>query len=166
MELGAESEWLTIDLISLETDKKIDRALHWYRKAIGERVTLDKFIYLWISLEIMCNRHGEKVEITSSCKGCGHESKREGIGETIKAYLTSYICISEKQAKDLWEIRHVVHGRSLSATQERELGQLTSLLHSCATNALKMSLNLDHTKRPLPPKQVMHFGGGIIRSGG
>lgn len=165
LERGAESKWLKIELVDLPTDKKIDFALHWYRKAIAELVTVDKFIFLWIALEIMCNRHGDKVEVTSECVECGHKTTSMGIGRTIRSYLTSFIGIPDQQARDLWSIRQVVHGRSLNQDQENKLGHLTGLLHCCVTNALKQALNLDHTMRPLPPKQVMHVGGGWIRSG-
>ena len=165
IELGAESKWLNIGLVDLSTDKKIDRALHWYRKAIAELVTVDRFIFLWIALEIMCNRHGERVEITSECSACGHKTTSMGIGQTIRSYPTNIIGITDEQARELWSVRQVVHGRSLSQEQENNLGNLTGLMHYCTTNALKLALNLDHTMRPLPPKQVMHVGGGWVQSG-
>ena len=170
-EMGADCRWLSVELCKDLEDRKIDAALRWYRKAISETHIEDRFIHLWICLEIMCKQAGIKVikpyvvekcrHIIKECPQCHAPTDKMVQGDTIKSFLEQ-LGINKETAGKLWDVRQMVHGQSLNQKLQGEFHGLSSSLYTAVTDAIKRSLDLTPIDRPLPPINVM-FGGYFAR---
>jgi len=65
-------------IIRSSTNDRINRAMHWYRKALNETDILDIFSYLWICLEtlnpLFKDKYPDAYEI-SKCEKCNYEKR-------------------------------------------------------------------------------------------
>lgn len=138
--------------------KKVKAALRWYVKSLSTTFDIDKFIFLWISLEVLCSVFGEKIysgykascghKITK-CPECGKDSINKPLqGDTIKNYLIKLGC-SESDARIMWKIRQMVHGdTSVDNTMAENLTRKIILLHTYVLNAIKDALGLPNNSPP------------------
>lgn len=71
-------------------EEKLSRAIHWYRKSLGEADPLDRFTYIWTALEtlnsLMKKMHPGEVE-GAKCKKCGHARMVEGTAALKKFFV-------------------------------------------------------------------------------
>lgn len=171
-ELSDEPNWLSLSICAEFSDEKINRAMHWYAKAVSETDIFDRFIYLWISLEILCNREGVKVKkpyvapcgcLIESCPTCGKITEKQVNGDSIKQYLIENLGIQSDIASSMWQLRQMVHGQRIKTGIERDASNLTRVLYGAVSAALKLALGLSHDDRPLPPRNPMFGGGFLVR---
>ncbi len=131
-------------------DKKINLALDWYRKALSERSLSPKYVSLWISLEILCDKFTEKIiepykvgkcgHTINKCPECGASTEKPVSGTRIKKFLQE-LGASKKEVDLLWEIRHIVHGKSIAAFHQH-LPWAISFLNMVVTKKLSEFLSV------------------------
>ncbi len=133
-------------------------ALRWYVKAIASPLVIDKFIFLWIALEIL--RSASKVSIKSpyiamcgheipTCPVCGQPTLKEEMGKSIKMFLIDNLGIEESDADELWRLRQLLHGSNdLSFDDVEKLIGMDVILHEAVNNALKYELGFPQDAPP------------------
>ena len=99
---------------------KVETARWWYLKAIATYYAVDRFIALWIALEILCTVDDVSVRqpvwlncqhTLDQCPQCGKPTLRAVKGEALKEYLGK--CgVDGTDIKKMWQLRQVVHGKN------------------------------------------------------
>lgn len=145
------------------------RAVHrWYHKALAADYEIDRFIFLWICLEILCeiDETSIKKPYTNHVKGCGHvieacpecgtSTEREVNGPTIKEFLISKLNVSENDAKKMWRFRQLVHGENdLTEDEASGLVHLVLNLRIAVNKGIKHIVNLADNNPPIVKPGVM-----------
>lgn len=132
-------------------ESKTAAVLRWFVKSLGTDLLHDRFIFLWIALEILCDASDIKVEAPyvgpcqhriESCPECGRETTRLVRGATLKKYLTD--CgVSEVQAAELWSMRQLMHGAiPFDSKKLLNLGVLVQPLRAVVAANLKERLGI------------------------
>ena len=121
-----------------KTEPRSSRALDWYLKALRSDLQADQFMFFWIATEILASGSGIRVEepwITrcghrvESCPECDKETKREIQGQSRQAYLRQVFGLQPAEARQVWEMRQMLHGAiPLASEKMASLPQLSSLL--------------------------------------
>lgn len=135
---------LRLELYSL--DKRIQATMRWYHKAVATSSDVDRFIFLMICLEILCEDYAEKVMVPFKTR-CGHEIpscptceaplERVMNGATLKKFLVEKLGMDEKTAKETWVIRQVVHGANdLSPNKMEDVPRVVQVLRACIVRGI------------------------------
>jgi hypothetical protein len=149
----------TIDIPERSEFEERDRAaLRWYHKALASKFEVDKFIFFWICLEITCKSDGTAIKDTytaacghaiKSCPTCGKPTERPLTGKTLQNFLVTSLNVSEENARKLWRFRQMLHGENeLTEASTKEMSNLTLILHSAVTLALKRRLRYPEDSGP------------------
>jgi hypothetical protein len=152
-------------------------ALRWYVKAIASPLIVDRFIFLWVALEILRSAKGISVK-TPYTANCGHEipvcpickqpTSREEMGKSLKMFLTENLGVNESNANELWRLRQMLHGSNdLSFNEVTKLIDMSLVLREAVNNAIKQELGLPQEAPPFilsnRPSILTHFGLGGTR---
>jgi hypothetical protein len=137
---------------------KIRAALRWYIKGLSTNIDVDKFIFFWIALEILCSESDiviKKPYVAPCgheilfCPSCNRETDRVVNGETIKKFLVEKVGLKENEAKDLWKMRQLFHGANkLNYSDVKELPKLVYLLRHATFQIIKKSINISEDQFP------------------
>lgn len=136
-------------------------ALRWYHKGMETAYDIDRFIFFWISLEILAKaarpelvpvpfRHTCGYEI-HECPGCGEALARTPTGEAaVVASFMSQLGVADGEIKVIREFRQVVHGKGrLTLAGTRDVERYNEVLRRSVNLALKRALGIPDTSPPL-----------------
>lgn len=137
---------------------KVQEALDWYIKALHASYDVDRFIFLWVSCEILRGLSGIKVEeptklrcghAITQCPECAKPTTMFRQAQTTARFLAEF-AVKEEDADELWRMRQVVHGaRSMTQPELTTLTRLLPLLRSVVLDCLKKHLGVRVTEPPL-----------------
>lgn len=125
-------------------------ALRWYHKALATECELDRFVFYWIVLEILCAEIGKRVKqpyrnricghTVENCPSCGAATSSVVNGPTLIAFLRD-LGLEEATARVLWGFRQMFHGANdLAAESNEELSKNCMRLRGAVTLGLKRFL--------------------------
>jgi hypothetical protein len=136
-----------------------DRAvMRWYQKSLAATSESDRFIFLMVCLEILCEEYTEKVKAPYKAK-CGHDIHNcpkcgESIelvvnGPTLKKFLVDELGMDEKLARDTWRLRQMVHGANdLTFRKMKKLPEVCRSLKCCVALGVKQKLGIPTNEYP------------------
>lgn len=99
------------DAIDTKRRPRIDRAIHWYGKAISEEEPLDRLVYIWTSFETL-NPFFQDIynaHEVSKCPNCGYESVNKTTA-SIKNFFEKEIRNTEIYSKARKYRNSLLHG--------------------------------------------------------
>lgn len=150
------SPGLTTDLSGI--GPRGQAALRWYHKALAAQFELDRFIFYWIVLEILCAERGKHVERPyinmcghkiESCPTCNTSTSRRVNGPTLITFLTEDLGVDQRDAEALWRFRQMIHGANdLTFDKNEQLSTYCMLLRGAVTLALKRLIGLSDNALP------------------
>jgi hypothetical protein len=139
------------------TEGKIQRAVDWYIKALHASYEVDRFIFLWISFEILAKLTTVRVEeptklrcdhFVLECPVCHKSTTQFRQGESYQKYLTQ-LGVAEATAKEIWTMRHIIHGaHDMNQSEINTLSRLLPELREVVMSALKQGLGIEQDKPP------------------
>lgn len=145
---------------------KTQQALDWYIKGLQTQVDADRFIFLWIALEVLEQANPDYVVATyrakcgheiTTCPTCGKSTARRVAGQSLKAFLEA-AGVAVEDAKQLWKMRMLVHGaKSFDPDRLADLGRLLQILRAAVVTILKERLGEQIDQPPI----VSHGGPAI-----
>jgi len=159
-------------------DGASQRAFDWYLKALHATLDVDRFIILWIVLEILLDSTSALVTGPYVNQRCGHEiancpqceAPTEGPqrGRSIRALLEK-LGVAGSDAKDLWDMRQMLHGaRALDKHALLELPRLLQHLQAAVGTQVKATLGYAQDDPPFlgagAPAVMMGPGLGGFRA--
>jgi len=134
-------------------------ALRWYHKALAADYEVDRFVFLWICLEVLCKSSQISVRlpyqakcghIMASCPECGESTEREVVGKTLQEYLKTRLKVTEEDAEKLWQFRQLLHGANkLSEESTKDMEKLIMILQSAVNLGLKELLGIAEDGPPI-----------------
>ncbi|MBE3041032.1 hypothetical protein IMZ48_00275 [Candidatus Bathyarchaeota archaeon] len=134
-------------------------ALRWYHKALAAEYEVDRFVFLWICLEVLCASSQISVcspykakcgHIIATCPECGESTEKEVMGKTLQEYLKTRLRVSEEDAEKLWQYRQLLHGANkLSEKSTKDMERLIMILQSAVNLGLKERLGLAEDGPPV-----------------
>jgi hypothetical protein len=130
------------------TDRRANRALDWYLKALTAQFEADHFIFLWIAIEILAADSELKVSepyrgpacghVIARCPECEAETTKRVQGASMKRYLVEGFGVDETVANGIWRARQMLHGaHAFESSFMAELAELSQQLRSVIVAALK-----------------------------
>lgn len=138
-------------------------AVDWYLKSIAAPMQMDRFIFLWISAEILWTLSDVSVEgpyradcghEIPDCPICGRSTSRQMRGRSIQRFLVESLGMDSDIARALWRARQVLHGAEhFDSELIGRLDELTQHLRAGVNQALKESLDI-------APKDPPHVAVG------
>jgi hypothetical protein len=147
---------------------KAQRALDWYIKALLMQFDVDRFMFMWVAVEILWNLRGEKITVPymapcqheiPSCPECGRTTDRLVRGQSIQGFLVA-LGVAEADARALWRTRQFIHGEvSFGRTEVLELVRLLPVLQGAVVRALKPELGLGDETLPVVRMDGVMVGG-------
>ena len=150
-------------------------ALRWFHKALAAQFELDRFVFYWIVLEILCAHNGKTVQRNyknkcgheiEKCPSCGISTSRRVNGPTLIAFLRDDLGVSETDAEGLWKFRQLVHGKNeLTREKNEELTKNCVRLRAAVTLGLKKQLGISAAALPLVAPQGVTFSTSIALCG-
>jgi hypothetical protein len=144
---------------SLEVeDDRVAAALRLFAKSISTDYLYDQYLFLWIALETLCEAAKFKVEESTRCSVCGHETPecagcgrpttQRRQGQTMKGFVQQF-GVSEADSSAMWKCRQMMHGHGrFRPGSGEELGRLAQLLRAVVAAALKLQLGLSADEPP------------------
>jgi hypothetical protein len=139
-------------------DRRANRALDWYLKALSARFEADHFIFLWIAVEILAADSGLTVtepyrprcgHTISFCPECDAPTTKVVQGPSIRRFLTEGFGIEGAIAKRLWDARQMLHGaHAFDSKVMFKLPELSQHLRAVLVTALKPRLGLSEEEPP------------------
>jgi hypothetical protein len=147
---------LRVDFLNL-SDR--DRAvMRWYQKSIAATSESDRFIFLMICLEILCEEYTEQVKAPYktkcghdiyNCPECGESIELVVNGPTLKKFLVEKLGMEEKIARDTWRLRQMVHGANdLSYKKMKGIPEVCRSLMCCVALGIKQKLAISPNEPP------------------
>lgn len=134
-------------------------ALRWFNKALGTEFLHDKFMFMWIALEILCDLSDMSVEapylakcghIIATCPDCGKSTSKEVCGPTIQKFLVENFGVDPDAAKKLWAMRQMMHGAvRFDSTKLAKLPQLVEELRAAVVIGIKNAAGVPKDQPPL-----------------
>jgi hypothetical protein len=152
---------------------KLQQALDWYIKALHASFDVDRYIFLWVSFEVLRGLSGFKVEeptklrcghTISQCPECGQGTDVYRQGQTTIGFLVS-LGVDQETAEQLWRMRQIVHGaRNMTAAELSALAGLLPILRAVTLACLKQHLGIEQNQPPLltaggPTFSMPYLGG-------
>jgi hypothetical protein len=128
-------------------------ALRWYHKALAAKYDVERFIFLWVALEVLFELDGEKV-LSHYTAPCGHEipacpacqrtTEKVVNGPSLKHYLEDKCSVDTMVAVRLWRFRQILHGRYKATHAEATEAAIMNMhLHAAVTRSIVNLLNID-----------------------
>lgn len=141
------------------SDRRANRALDWYLKALTAPFEADHFIFLWIATEILAADSELKVSepyrgpacghVIARCPECEAETTKPVQGASIKRYLVEGFGVDETVANGIWRARQMLHGaHAFESSFMAELPELSQQLRSVVVAALKQRLGIAGEQPP------------------
>ncbi len=169
--LGRTIPDLDVDLDP--SDRRANRALDWYLKALTAGFEADHFIFLWIATEILAAdsdltvsepyRGPECRHVIADCPECGAPTTKPVWGASAKRFLTEGFGVDADIARRLWAARQMLHGaHDFDSAVMAELAELSQHLRAVVVAALKPRLGIPDDEPPfaLPTGlSVLPFAG-------
>jgi hypothetical protein len=134
-------------------------SLRWYHKALAAVYEVDRFVFLWVCLEILCRSSQTTIcspyvakcgHTIQRCPECGISTEREVIGKTLQEFLKTKLRVSEEDAEKLWRFRQLLHGQNnFSEERAKEMENLIMVLQSAVNLALKERLGIAEAGPPI-----------------
>ena len=112
-----------------EPSPRVRAALRWYIKALGAPLLHDRFIFLWIAVEIFADDSGIEISgalplrcghVLKECPECQKPTARKIRGASIRAFLQARGADPDV-AKSAWTLRQMLHGHSVRLRKARWL---------------------------------------------
>jgi hypothetical protein len=148
----AETSFVPDLEFSLPLDARHRAALDWYLKALASRYEVDRFIFLWIAMEILWRR-----SVTD-------RQAYDRRGTRIQAFLTARFDVPKGVAKRMWKARQVMHGDvPFDSAIMDELGGYTLALRVGVNNALKAAMGLGEEDPPSVGPPVLSVGSVALK---
>jgi hypothetical protein len=156
----------------LKANYSIDRhtraAIRWYHKALAAPYEIDRFVFLWIALEIIWketdikekkvyrNNCGHEIP---NCPTCNKTTEQVVNGASLKQFLVESLSVSAEQAKALWKFRQAVHGANdLSDAKNEDLTTLVMVLKAAVSLGLKRLQGIPDHANPIVASQGVAIG--------
>jgi hypothetical protein len=153
---------------SYSIDQRTRAAIRWYHKALAAPYEIDRFIFLWIALEIIWSQtevKDKKVYQNNcghdipNCPTCDATTERVVNGASLKRFLVEFLSVSEEQAKALWKYRQAVHGvNDLSDAKNEDLTTLVMGLKAAVSLGLKRLQGIPDHANPMVASQGVAVG--------
>ncbi len=139
-ELGGVETLPMPDLsVTLTLDARHRAALDWYLKALATPFAVDRFMFMWIAMEILWR---DTVSEKAAWNG-----KR---GSKIQSFLATEFGVPKGMAGRMWKARQVMHGDvPFNAEVMKDVGEYTLALRIGVNLKLKAKLGLGDTDPPL-----------------
>jgi hypothetical protein len=152
-------------------NKRMQATMRWYHKAVAAPSDVDRFIFLMICLEILCEDYSEKVMAPFKTR-CGHEIpncptcetslERVVNGATLKKFLVEELGMDAATAKETWDIRQVVHGANdLSPKKMSDVPRVAQVLKACIVGRINVKLERDPRLGPFIARDATGIAAGI-----
>jgi hypothetical protein len=149
-------------------DSRTAAALRWFNKALGTDFLHDKFMFMWIALEILCDLSDVSVEapytakcghVIAECPHCGKSTSREVRGQTIQKFLMEKFAVDRAITKKLWEMRQMMHGAiRFDSVKLAALPQLVEELRAAVVVGIKSAAGIPKDQHPFVSAQRGLFG--------
>lgn len=136
-------------------------ALRWYSAALIVQPDAQRFVTLWIALEILA-RHS--VEIASSpyvascghtipeCPECGRSTERSVEGKRMRSFLSDQMQVERSDVEMLWKVRQLVHGAHRFRPKDVEvMPRATGILWAIVRRAIGAELGLSYESDLVSP---------------
>ena len=150
-----------LDLDLDQSDRRANRALDWYCKALVAPYEADHFIFLWIACEILAA--DSDLNVSGPYRGpCGHEietcprpdcgaSTAKPIqGPSMKRWLTDGFGVSADIADLAWKTRQMLHGAdAFSSGVVDRLPELNQWLRHVVVLELKRRFGMPTNEPPI-----------------
>lgn len=156
---------LPVNLPSYST--RVGRSLDWFLKSLDAEYDVDRFIFLWISIENLAKEEGLSVtkpltlkcqHVLQSCPDCHSDTSRIVQGPSMEIFLQAYD-VSQADSKALWRARQILHGDvALRSEDPTVLYALIRELRMAVWMALKTHIELqpdDLTSVNQPPVLIL-----------
>jgi hypothetical protein len=137
---------------------KVQQALDWYIKALHAAFDVDRYIFLWVSFELLRGLSGFKVEeptklrcghIIARCPECSQATDMYRQGQTTIGFLVA-LGVEQETADQLWRMRQIVHGaRSMSTEELSILAGFLPILRAVTLACIKQHLGIDQSQPPI-----------------
>ncbi|MES9894446.1 MAG: hypothetical protein ABW141_06065 [Candidatus Thiodiazotropha endolucinida] len=144
-----------------EFSENMRAALRWYHKGLDTSYDVDRFIFFWISLEILAKADDFELIPTPFRHSCGHEIHkcpacnesllRPPPGEAARvAQFMRQLGVSDDDTKSIRNFRQVVHGKGkLTLAGTRDVDQYNEILRAALNLALKRALGIPDYEPPI-----------------
>jgi hypothetical protein len=137
---------------------KVQQAMDWYIKALHASYDVDRFIFMWISFEILRNLSNVKIEeptklrcghTIKQCPECGKSTSVFRQAQTSMKYLVD-LGVEQDVAKEIWSMRLIVHGaKRMTQSELSTLGRLLPELRTAVLSSLKVHFGIDQNRPPI-----------------
>lgn len=131
----------------------------WYHKSLSANYDIDKFVFLWICLEILLKIFdkkvlsfytapcGHKIEI---CPECNSSTEKEVNGKSLISLLMNELNTSELLSKEMWRFRQFIHGQNkLTQNETDRLTTLVCSLQAAIALGIKKILGGNENNHPI-----------------
>jgi len=121
--------------------------MRWYHKSLSAAYNVDRFVFLWVCLEILCkasdfvvkapyvNRCGHEIR---ECPICGETTEKEVNGKTLQGFLTNELKVEVSTAKKMWRFRQLLHGQNkLTEESTKDMESLIMSLQAAVNLGIK-----------------------------
>lgn len=144
-----------------EFSENMRAALRWYHKGLDTPYDVDRFIFFWISLEILAKADDFELIPTPFRHSCGHEIHKcpacdESLlkapsGEAARvAQFMGQLGVSDDDIKSIRNFRQIVHGKGkLTLAGTRDVDQYNEILRAALNLALKRALGFADNEPPI-----------------
>ena len=139
-------------------DPKVSAALRWYVKALGAPYLHDRFIFLWITLEIFADDSGIAVleprplrcgHLVETCPQCNKPTDQKVRGHSIIAYLQARGAEPEL-AEKAWKLRQMMHGAMrFDSSKLADLPAVAQVIRAIVAAELKTALRISESDPPV-----------------
>ncbi len=155
-----------------EPSPRVRAALRWYIKALGAPLLHDRFIFLWIAVEIFADDSGIEISgalplrcghVLKECPECQKPTARKIRGASIRAFLQARGADPDV-AKSAWTLRQMLHGAiQFDSEKLAGLAGVVQVLRVIVVAELKRELGLPAESLPMTVSGVtsVHPSMGI-----
>jgi hypothetical protein len=133
------------DLLALELDPKVRRAIRWWARGMAARDPVDGLLALNNALDLLAGMYEQAPGRMRRCPNCGREEQMgPGLRERVVSFLTDRLGYQQEKATAVYESRlDLVHARSnLSPEKVRVYLEQSSLVAAAVRDGLASRLGV------------------------